>query len=68
MKPLFALAAVGLAGVAIWKLAAAFLLPLAGVVLGFLFKIALIGGLVWLALWFFKKSDRGEKGGEATQP
>jgi hypothetical protein len=67
MKPLFAVAAAGLIGVALWKLAAAFLLPLVGVVLGFLFKVALIGGLIWLAVWFFRRSDKG-KSGEATQP
>jgi len=71
MKPLFAVAAVGVAGFALWKLASAFLLPVVGVVLGFLFKLALLAGLVWVALWFFRKNDKGEKGktgGEQTEP
>jgi len=69
MKPLFAVAAAGALGFVVWKLATAFLLPIVGVVLGFLVKVALIGGLIWLALWFFRRGDKGEKSkGEATQP
>lgn len=68
MKPLLTLAAVGIAGVALWKLAAAVLLPLVGAVFGFIFKIALIAGLFWLAFWFFRKGDRGQKDPEAKQP
>jgi hypothetical protein len=63
MKPLFAVAAVGVAGFAIWKLATMFLLPVVGVVLSFLFKVALVIGLAWLALWFFRRNDnKGERG------
>lgn len=55
-KPVLTLAAVGFAGVVLWKLASAFLLPLL-----FLFlKIALIAGLVMLAFWWFNKRGRKE--------
>jgi len=51
------LAAVGLVGVVLWKVAAAFLLPLFFLV----FKIGLIVALVMLAFWFFNKKDRGKE-------
>lgn len=54
MKPVLALAAVGFVGIALWKIAAAFLLP----VLFFVLKIALIGGLILLAYWWFNKKTR----------
>lgn len=55
VKPVLQLAAVGFVGVVLWKLAAAFLLPLVFLV----FKIGLIVGLVMLAFWWFNKKDRG---------
>jgi hypothetical protein len=57
MKPVLQLAAVGLVGVVLWKLAAGLLLPL----FFFLFKIALIAALIGLAFWFFKGKDRGKE-------
>ncbi|HEY3219209.1 MAG TPA: hypothetical protein VGJ80_00630 [Gemmatimonadales bacterium] len=57
MKPVLQLAAVGLAGIVAWKLAAAFLLP----VFFFVFKIGLIVALVMLAFWFFNKKSRGKE-------
>ena len=57
VKPVLTLAAVGLAGIAVWKLAGVFLLPL----FFFVFKIALIAGLIMLAFWFFKGRDRGKE-------
>lgn len=57
MKPVLQLAAVGLVGVVLWKLAAGLLLPL----FFFLFKIALIAGLIALAFWFFNKRGRGKE-------
>lgn len=54
LKPVLQLAALGVVGVVLWKLAAAFLLPL----FFFVFKIALIVGLVMLAFWYFNKKDR----------
>jgi hypothetical protein len=55
MKPVVQLAAVGLVGIGLWKIASVFLLPL----FFFVFKIALIGGLVLLAYWYFTKKPRG---------
>jgi len=55
LKPVLQLAAVGVVGVVLWKVAAAFLLPLFFLV----FKIGLIVALVMLAFWFFNKKDRG---------
>lgn len=59
MKPLFAFAAIGVAGLALWKVAGALLFPLVGALLGLLFKVALIVALVWFALWFFRRKDSG---------
>jgi hypothetical protein len=53
-KPVLQLAAIGLVGIGLWKIAAMFLLPLFFVV----FKIALIAGLIMLAFWWFNKKDR----------
>jgi len=53
-KPFLQLAALGVAGFALWKIASLVLLPF----LMFVFKIALIAGLVMLAIWFFKKGDK----------
>lgn len=57
VKPVLQLAAVGFVGVVLWKLAAAFLLP----VLFLVVKIGLIVGLVMLAFWWFNKKDRGKE-------
>lgn len=53
-KPLLQLAALGVAGIAVWKIASFVLLP----VLMLAFKIALVVGIVMLAIWFFKKNDK----------
>ena len=55
-KPLVQLAALGVAGFALWKIASFVLLPF----LMFLFKVVLLVGLVMLAIWFFKKSDKNK--------
>jgi ABC-type uncharacterized transport system permease subunit len=57
MKPVLTLAAVGLLGIGLWKLAAMFLLPL----FFFVFKVGLIIALVMLAFWFFNKKGRGKE-------
>ena len=54
-KPVLQLAAVGLVGIVLWKVAAAFLFPM----LFFVVKIGLIVGLIMLAFWFFNKKSRG---------
>jgi hypothetical protein len=59
MKPLVAFAVLGVAGIAVWKIAAAVLMPLVGALFGLLFKVALIVALVWFALWFFRRKDSG---------
>lgn len=53
-KPLLQLAALGVSGFALWKIASLVLLPF----LMLVFKVALIVGLVMLAIWFFKKGDK----------
>jgi hypothetical protein len=57
LKPVMQLAAVGLFGVVLWKLACAFQHPLFLVVL----KFGLIVGLIMLAVWFFNKKSRGKE-------
>src|ERR1044071_5769621 len=57
IKPVLQLAAVGLVGIALVKLAGLFLLP----VFFFLLKVLLIAGLIMLAFWFFNKKDRGKE-------
>lgn len=63
-KPLLALAAVGVTGFALWKIASLLLLPLVGTAVGFLLtilKFAAIGALLWLAYWFLtRKKGTGE--------
>ena len=56
-KPVLQLAAVGLVGIVLWKVAAAFLFPM----LFFVVKIFLIVGLIMLAFWFFNKKGRGKE-------
>jgi hypothetical protein len=53
-KPFLQLAALGVAGFALWKLASLFLLPFLMLAL----KMAVIVGLVMLAIWYFKKNDK----------
>jgi hypothetical protein len=64
-KPVLQLAAVGVVGIFLWKIAAAFLLPF----IFLLFKVALIGGLIVLAIWWFNKRDRrGDTPSESPPP
>jgi len=53
-KPFLQLAALGVAGFALWKIASIVLLPFLVVA----FKVATIVALVMLAIWFFKKGDK----------
>ena len=57
IKPVLQLAAVGLVGIGLLKLAGLFLLP----VLFFVLKIAFIAALIMVAFWFFNKKDRGKE-------
>ncbi len=54
LKPVLQIAAIGLIGIGLWKIAAVFLLPLFFVV----FKIGLIVALVMLAFWWFNKGKK----------
>lgn len=61
LKPLFALAAAGAIGLVLWKLLGLLLLPLFGVALGLMFvviKFAIIGAMVWFAIWLFRRMTR----------
>ncbi|HKW41931.1 MAG TPA: hypothetical protein VJN39_11845 [Gemmatimonadales bacterium] len=53
-KPLLQLAFLGVAGFAFWKVASLFLFPLVMLVA----KVAVIVGLVMLAIWYFKRNDK----------
>ena len=57
MKPILSFAAVGIVGIVLFKLAAAFLLPLVFLAL----KIGLIVALIMVAFWFFNKKERGKE-------
>lgn len=59
MKPLLQLAAVGVVAFSVWKVGSFFFFPF----LLFALKVALIVGLVFLAIWFFKTRNDKDKGG-----
>lgn len=70
LKPVVTFAAAAAAGVILWKVLSLLLLPLLGTLLGFvamLVKIALVVGLVWLALWFFRRRS-GDRPAPGEQP
>ncbi len=61
-KPVLVLAAAGFLSVALWKILSVLLLPLAGVLLGFVFtilKLALVVAMVLFVIWLFRRN--GEK-------
>lgn len=60
LKPVLTLAGTAVLGVVLWKI---LLVPLAGLLLGFVFtmvKIAVIVGLVFLLVYWFRKSSKDE--------
>ena len=59
LKPVLKLAAVGFLGLALWKVLPILLLPLLGIFLTVV-KIALVVGLVFLVVWWLRKSKDGE--------
>ncbi|MGH7548122.1 MAG: hypothetical protein ACREMM_08100 [Gemmatimonadales bacterium] len=65
-KPLLQLAAVGIVGVALWKVFTVFMLPL----LGFLLKIAVLVAFALFLVWLFRKRDDDTRtdGKTATSP
>jgi hypothetical protein len=54
LKPVVQLAAVGIVGIGLWKLAAVLFLPF----IFFVFKVLLIVGLVAAAIWFINKKGK----------
>jgi hypothetical protein len=62
MRPVVALPAAGIVGIALWKILSILLLPLAGALIGFLLmilKVGLLVALVLFALWLFRRKDAG---------
>ena len=53
--PLVKVAALGVVGFALWKIATILVFPVVGALLGLLIKGALIVAVVLFAMWFFKK-------------
>jgi membrane protein implicated in regulation of membrane protease activity len=67
IRPLFTLAAVGVAGFALWKVMSLLFVPLLGPALAlvfFLVKIALVVGLVFLVVSWLRKDKREDRGTE----
>jgi len=67
MRPILALAAVGVAGIALWQVLFTLLLPLLGTVVGFLVTLAKIAFLILLVLvaaWLFRRITKATS--EAT--
>lgn len=62
LRPVLMLAAVGFAGVTLWKIV---LLPLLAGWLGFLLKLAVVVAIALFVLWLFQKREGGKEGGEA---
>lgn len=61
-KPLLQLAAVGIVGVALWKILTGFMLPL----LGFLLKIAVLVGVAFFFVWLFRKHEDDKRANGET--
>jgi len=66
LKPVLQLAAVGVLGVFVWKALSIFMLPLLGVLLGILLKVAILVGIAFLVMWLLRKpKDEPTKDEEA---
>jgi len=59
VRPVLGLAAAGILGFFLWKLAGLLLFPLLGLVF-FVLKIAFIIAVVYFVVRFFRKGDKGE--------
>lgn len=60
LKPVLTLAGTAVLGVVLWKI---LLVPLAGMLIGFLFtlvKIAVVVGLVFLIVYLFRRGSKDE--------
>ena len=60
-KPILQLAAVGIVGVAAWKLFSVFLMPF----VWWFVKIALLVGAVLFVVWWLRKDNNQKKDGES---
>ena len=61
LRPVLGVAAAGFLGILLWKLASVLLLPLVGIVIGFVLfalKIAIIVGAVWFVFWLFRRGNK----------
>lgn len=63
--PILKIAALGVVGFALWKVATLVVFPVVGALLGLLIKGALIVAIVLFAMWFFKKRRDEEKPAES---
>jgi Flp pilus assembly protein TadB len=57
LKPIFSLAAVGVAGFALWKVVSFLFLPLVGTLIGMLLtlvKVAVVVGILLLVWWLWR--------------
>jgi len=64
-EPVLKIAALGVVGFALWKVATLLVFPVVGALLGLLIKGALIVAIVLFAMWFFKKRRDEEKPAES---
>lgn len=58
VRPVLGIAAAGILGFFVWKLAGFLLFPLIGLVL-FAVKIAFVVAVVWFVIWLLRKGDKG---------
>jgi hypothetical protein len=64
LKPIFGVAATGVVALLLWKVLAAFLLPLIGIAVGFFFLVAKLvfwGVMICVAIWLFRRLSRREE-------
>lgn len=64
LKPILGVAATGILGVLLWKVLLVFLLPLVGIVTGFLFlvvKVVFLVVMLCVAIWIFRRWARREE-------
>ena len=59
LRPVLIVGAVGVGGYVVWQLFWTFILPLLGVVLGFVWMVVKIGLLVGLAYWIYRMLMKG---------
>jgi hypothetical protein len=60
-RPVLTLAALGMAGILVWRLLWGLLLPMVVGVMAVLIKIAFWGGVILLAIWALRRSSKGSE-------